>query len=136
MRAGVPVGAMELMDEVQMHVVNEAGTTGKHWKEIPTIFFKFSGTKTGINDNVNVVQDIVKTHGGVDFDFAKDAKEAKTLWSARKESLWSMLSLKKEGFELWSTDVAVPLSRLSDIIEISKKEMDKLGLFASILGHG
>lgn len=34
-----------------------------------------------------------------------------------------------------STDVAVPFSRLADIIEISKKEMDELGLFASILGH-
>jgi hypothetical protein len=31
--------------------------------------------------------------------------------------------------------VAVPLSRLADIVEVSKKEMDELGLFASILGH-
>lgn len=29
----------------------------------------------------------------------------------------------------------MPFSRLSDLIEISKKEMDDLGLFASILGH-
>jgi D-lactate dehydrogenase (cytochrome) len=29
----------------------------------------------------------------------------------------------------------VPFSRLADIIEVSKKEMDDLGLFASILGH-
>lgn len=29
----------------------------------------------------------------------------------------------------------MPFSRLADIIEISKKEMDELGLFASILGH-
>lgn len=31
--------------------------------------------------------------------------------------------------------MAVPFSRLADIIEVSKKEMDELGLFASILGH-
>ena len=31
--------------------------------------------------------------------------------------------------------MAVPFSRLADIIEVSKKEMDNLGLFASILGH-
>lgn len=43
--------------------------------------------------------------------------------------------MRKEGNEVWSTDVAVPFSRLADIIEISKKEMDDLGLFASILGH-
>lgn len=46
-----------------------------------------------------------------------------------------MLSLRKGTEEVWSTDVAVPLSRLPDIIEVSKKEMDDLGLFASILGH-
>lgn len=34
-----------------------------------------------------------------------------------------------------STDVAVPFSRLAELIEISKKEMDDMGLFASILGH-
>ena len=135
MRMGVPVGAMEIMDDVQMNVVNRAGATGKVWKEVPTLFFKFSGTSAGVKDNINVVRAIAKKHGGGDIEFAKDAKAAKSLWSARKEALWSMMSLRKQGNEVWSTDVAVPLSRLSDIIEISKKEMDDLGLFASVLGH-
>src|SRR5690606_32149750 len=61
--------------------------------------------------------------------------EKVSLWSARKQSLWSMLSLRESGQDVWSTDVAVPLSRLADLVEISKKEMDDLGMFASILGH-
>lgn len=36
---------------------------------------------------------------------------------------------------LGSTDVAVPFSRLADLIEVSKREMDELELFASVLGH-
>lgn len=64
-----------------------------------------------------------------------DAEEQATLWSARKDALWSMLALRRDGDEVWSTDVAVPLSRLPDIMEVSKKEMDELGLFASMLGH-
>ena len=135
MRAGVPVQAIEIMDDVQMSVVNRAGATGQTWKEAPTLFLKFSGTTSGVKDNIESVKAIAKAHGGGDFEFAKDAKSAKTLWSARKEALWSMLSLRQKGNEVWSTDVAVPLSRLADIIEISKKEMDDLGLFASILGH-
>ncbi|MCJ1393866.1 hypothetical protein MMC18_006742 [Xylographa bjoerkii] len=135
MRAGVPVGAMEIMDEVQMNVVNRAGGTGKTWKELPTLFFKFSGTKAGIQDNIKVVKAIAKAQGAGDFEFAKDDEAAKVLWSARKEALWSMLALREKGNEVWSTDVAVPLSRLADIIDISKREMDDLGLFASILGH-
>ncbi|KAH8590265.1 putative D-lactate protein, partial [Bisporella sp. PMI_857] len=136
MRAGVQVAAMEIMDEVQMRVVNLSGSTApRKWKETPTLFFKFSGTKASVKENIAMVSAIAKAHRGGNFEFAKDAKEQKLLWSARKESLWSMLALRKEGSEVWSTDVAVPFSRLADIIEVSKKEMDDLGLFASILGH-
>ena len=136
MRAGVPVAAMEIMDEVQMRVVNLSGTTKpRSWKELPTLFFKFSGTKAGVRENIGLVKAIAKAHKGGDFEFAATPQEQKLLWSARKESLWSMLALRKDGSEVWSTDVAVPFSRLADIIEVSKKEMDDLGLFASILGH-
>lgn len=136
MQTGIPVAAMEIMDEVQMKVVNMGGATAPRiWKESPTLFFKFSGTKAGVKENISLVQKITKTNKGSNFEFAKDAREQKLLWSARKESLWSMLALRKEGEEVWSTDVAVPFSRLADIIEVSKKEMDDLGLFASILGH-
>lgn len=136
MRKGIPVAAMEIMDEVQMKVVNLGGATAPRvWKEAPTLFFKFSGTKSGVQENIGLVQRITKANKGGNFEFAKDEREQKLLWSARKESLWSMLSLRKEGEEVWSTDVAVPFSRLADIIEVSKKEMDELGLFASILGH-
>lgn len=136
MRAGIQVAAMEIMDEVQMKVVNLSGSTApRMWTELPTLFFKFSGTKSSVKENIMMVNAIAKAHRGGDFEFAKDAKEQKLLWSARKESLWSMLALRKEGSEVWSTDVAVPFSRLADIIEVSKKEMDDLGLFASILGH-
>lgn len=100
-----------------------------------------------------MVKAIAKSHKSGDFEFAVDAHEQRKLWSARKESLWSMLALRREGDEVWSTDVAVPLSRLPDIIgrsrspcqpsenaadnlpEVSKTELDALGLFASVLGH-
>ncbi|KAI9769434.1 MAG: hypothetical protein M1840_004136 [Geoglossum simile] len=135
MRAGIPVAAMEIMDEVQMYVVNKSGSTTRKWKEVPTLFFKFSGTKAGVQENIGLVKAIAKAHKAGEFEFARDAHEQQTLWSARKEALWSMLALRGKGAEVWSTDVAVPLSRLADIIEISKKEMDDLGLFASVLGH-
>ncbi|KAH3920814.1 hypothetical protein HBI56_011390 [Parastagonospora nodorum] len=135
LRTGVPVAAMEIMDDVQMSVINRAGSTSKKWKEEPTMFFKFSGTKAGVRENIQLVKEIAKAHKSGEFEFAVNPEEQKTLWSARKESLWSMLALRREGDEVWSTDVAVPISRLPDIIEISKKEMDDLGLFASILGH-
>jgi D-lactate dehydrogenase (cytochrome) len=136
-----------------MDVINRAGGTGRSWKTLPTLFFKFSGTKAGVADSISLTRNLAKSNNAEGFEFAKNEKEAHDLWSARKQSLWSMMALRKEGSEVWSTDVAVPISRLPDIIgmlvpanlivlrlltmslEISKKELDDLGLFASILGH-
>jgi len=135
MREGIPVAAIELMDEVQMKVINDTGITKRKWKEVPTMFFKFSGTKLGVTENITLVKAIAKHYNGGKFDFATSEEEKRSLWSARKESLYSMLALRKDGNEIWSTDVAVPLSRLPDIMEVSKDELNELGLFASMLGH-
>ncbi|KAK4068644.1 CAZyme family AA7 [Trichoderma aggressivum f. europaeum] len=136
MQAAIPVQCLEIMDEVQMRVVNLSGfTSPRVWVEKPTLFFKFAGTKASVQEHIKLVEKITEANKGGNFEFAKDKQEQELLWSARKESLWSMLALRKEGEDVWSTDVAVPFSRLADIIEISKKEMDELGLFASILGH-
>ncbi|KIX06480.1 uncharacterized protein Z518_04456 [Rhinocladiella mackenziei CBS 650.93] len=134
-RSGVPVAAMEIMDDVQMSVINKAGGTNRTWKEVPTIFFKFSGTSVGVQDNIKATTHIAKENRGGNFIYASNEQEAHDLWKARKDSLWSMLSLRREGDEVWSTDVAVPISRLPDIVEITKMEIDDLGLFASVLGH-
>lgn len=101
MQTGIPVAAMEIMDEVQMKVVNLGGATApKVWKEMPTLFFKFSGTKAAVNEHIGLVRKITKKNKGSNFEFAKDQREQKLLWSARKESLWSMLALRKDGEEV------------------------------------
>lgn len=136
MRSGVPIAAMEIMDDVQMKVVNWSGSTKKKWKEVPTMFFKFSGTKAGVHDNISLVKAISKDHHGGEFEFASDKKEQEALWSARKEALWSMLAMKNDDDQaVWSTDVAVPFSKLPELIETTKKDLEALGLFASALGH-
>lgn len=77
---------------------------------------RFSGTSAGIKENIHLVKKIAKQHKAGDFEFARNPEEQKTLWSARKESLWSMLAMRREEDKVFSTDVAVPLSRLPDII--------------------
>ncbi|KAH7121828.1 hypothetical protein B0J13DRAFT_648639, partial [Dactylonectria estremocensis] len=132
---GILVGAVEILDDVQMNVINRSGATGRHWTEKPTLFFKFSGTKVGVADDIKQVQHIAKRYNTLEFQFENDPEKQKRLWSARKEALWSMLSLRESGSEVWSTDVAVPLSRVAELIELSKKDLDALGLFGSVLGH-
>ncbi|KAF7852440.1 hypothetical protein EAF04_010980 [Stromatinia cepivora] len=135
-RTGIPLAAMEIMDEVQMQVINKnGGTGGRIWEERPTLFFKFSGTEQAIKDHIQRVQTIAKQWKGGEFQFARTEKDKIVLWSARKEALWAMLAQRPPGTEIWSTDCAVPMSRLAEIIDISKQESGKLGLFSTVLGH-
>lgn len=116
-RKGVPVAALELMDEAQMRIVNQGGATRPRvWKETPTLFFKFSGTKGGVTDNIKTVRDIIQSHGPQGFEFAADEREQKLLWSARKESLYSLLAMRKEGEEICESDgrEIVDLRKLTD----------------------
>ena len=115
-RKGIPVQCMEILDDVQMDVINRAGGTGRAWKKQPTLFFKFSGTTAGVADSIALTTKLAQGNKADTFEFAKTEREAHDLWSARKQSLWSMMALRKEGSEIWSTDVAVPVSRLPEII--------------------
>lgn len=113
---GIPLQALEILDDVQMQVINKTGGTGRLWKEETSLFFKFAGTKAEVSEQIAKVKAISAKSGGLEFEFARSEKEQHELWSARKQALWSMLSMRTEGHEVWSTDVAVPLSRLADIL--------------------
>ncbi|KAI1840451.1 hypothetical protein JX266_013335 [Neoarthrinium moseri] len=137
-RSGLQLAALELMDDVQMAVLNKHGSAAvrsRTWDERPTLFLKFSGTTASINNDISNVETIVQPYQPGRFVFAKNKKDEVDLWAGRKEALWTMTSIKPEGYNIWSTDVAVPISRLAEIIDSSKEAAAKLGLFASIMGH-
>ncbi|KAI0127054.1 glycolate oxidase [Xylariales sp. AK1849] len=132
---GVPVAAVEILDDEQMKCINLAGMTAKHWKEAPTLFFKFSGTEHGVKEQIQIVRDMAKATGSQSFEFAKSEEEQAELWSARKEALWSTQAVAKEGDKVWTGDVAVPLSRLPELIELTKDDLKRSGMYGTIVGH-
>ncbi len=77
---------------------------------------RFSGTKGSIKDSIARVKQISKANEGINFDSAYTEKEMANLWAARKEVLWANLATRPEGTQIWSTDVAVPLSCMAKII--------------------
>ena len=134
---GVQVAAMEILDDVQMRCINDAGATSRQWKEAPTLFFKFAGTANGVKEQIGIVQKMAKSAGSKSFEFARSDEEKQELWSARKEALWSVMAQRRdEGDHVWTTDVAVPISRLPEIIEETKEDSQKCGLdTVATLGH-
>lgn len=133
---GIPVAGVEILDDVQMKCINASKTTSRQWSESPTLFFKFTGTPVGIKEQISMVQKIVSNTSGRSFEFARGQDEMRELWSARKEALWSVMAMKRNPSDhVWTTDVAVPISRLTEVIEATKKDMTESGLLAGICGH-
>ena len=143
MREGIGgLAALELMDEAQMRVINKNGgtltkdgKTKRTWKEEPHLFLKFSGTEKSIADDVGRVKALAEQFGASKLEYAMSEKEKDAIWAARKEALWAMIAQRDEGTEIYSTDVAVPLSRLAEAIDIAKEEGSKFGLFNTAMGH-
>ncbi|KAF4972515.1 hypothetical protein FSARC_939 [Fusarium sarcochroum] len=132
---GITVGAIEILDDVQMRVINKIGSTGRTWREDPTLFIKFTGDKELVDHSIEKVRQLARRYGNPAMEFENDKEKQKTLWSARKEALWSMLALRESGSDVWTTDVAVPLSKIAHLIALSKRDLDETGLFGSIIGH-
>ena len=133
---GIPIAAIEVLDDVQMKCINESGSTTRQWKEAATLFFKFTGTPSGVKEQIKLVEKLAQGAKSKSFEFAKNDDEAAELWSARKEALWSVMAKRRDDSDhVWTTDVAVPISRLPDIIEQTKEDMSKSGLLGTIVGH-
>ncbi|KAL4877461.1 hypothetical protein BJY04DRAFT_222017 [Aspergillus karnatakaensis] len=138
-RSGVQLAALELMDDVQMQLVNQHGSPAvraMNWDETPALFLKFAGpSKQTVDSDIKRVEGLIQSYDPSRYVFAKDKEDETRIWAARKEALWTMISIKPEGHAIWSTDVAVPISKLAEIIELSKTDAGKLGVFSSVVGH-
>lgn len=69
-----------------------------------------------MKDSIAAATQIARSHHAGAFHFATDAAQMADLWSARKVALWASLAVRPEGTEIWSTDVAVPLSSMAEIM--------------------
>lgn len=135
-RKGVHIAAVELLDDVQMETINASGLTSHPFEESPTLFFKFSGTPSGTQEQISIIKDLAEREKVKTFQFARDPDEVDKLWGTRKSALDSIVQRKKDPSDrVWTTDVAVPISRLPDIIEETREDINKSGVVGGIAGH-
>lgn len=81
-----------------------------------TCRIRFSGTEYSVKDSAKAAQAICRTHGARTFDSVYGEKEIDSLWSARKGAIFAAVAEQPQGSLIWSTDVAVPISRMADLI--------------------
>ena len=129
---GVPIARVELLDGLSIKAMNQY--SGTSFAEQPALFFEFHGSNSGVEEQAELAQEISEQNGGSSFQWSSNTEERNKMWRARHDIAWAIKGLRPDG-RIWSTDVAVPISRLADCINETRKDIEQAGITAPIAGH-
>jgi len=130
---GVPIARIEMLNKEQMEIsINYSKL--KDMKAVPTLFFEFHGSEASNQENIKIVEEISKDNNGSSFKWAKDLEERNKLWKARWDVYYSVKALINNG-RVYSTDVCLPISNITECVNFAEEETKKFGLRAPMVGH-
>jgi len=131
MRAGLAPAAMEFLDANVMHVLN--ADRGLTLDENPTLLMEFSGySRQGLAEEMAFVEEICLASGALSIDHGIGAEERARLWEIRHQT-YESIKRYHIGLAPLIMDVAVPLSRYSEMVDFSKEEVSDLTAY--LFGH-
>ena len=131
-RSGIAIARCEFLDAKCIKNVNSHD--GLNLSEMPTLFFEFHGSPVGVEEDAQSVKEIVEEFGGSEFEWTADEGARRKLWQARHNAYWAGIAAHP-GKRAVSTDAAVPLSKLSEAVQIAEQILSKHPYPFSILGH-
>lgn len=131
-RSGISIARCEFLDAKCIKNVNSHD--GLNLSEMPTLFFEFHGSPVGVAEDAKSVKEIVEEFGGSEFEWTADEGARRKLWQARHNAYWAGIAAHP-GKRAVSTDAAVPLSKLSEAVQIAEQILSKHPYPFSILGH-
>ena len=130
---GVPIARIEMLNKEQMEIsINYSKLNDI--EAVPTLFFEFHGTEASNKENIKIVEEISQENNGSSFKWAKDLAERNKLWQARWDVYYSVKALINNG-RVYSTDVCLPISNITECVNFAEEQTKKLGLRAPMVGH-
>ena len=130
---GVPIARIEMLNKDQMGIsINYSKL--KDVEAVPTLFFEFHGSEVSNGENIKIVEEISKENNGSSFKWAKDLEDRNKLWKARWDVYYSVKALINNG-RVYSTDVCLPISNITECVNFAEEEAKKFGLRAPMVGH-
>ncbi len=130
---GVPIARIEMLNQEQMKISIDYSKL-KDIEAVPTLFFEFHGSELSNKENIKIVEEISNDNNGSSFKWAKDLEERNKLWKARWDVYYSVKALINNG-RVYSTDVCLPISKITECVKYAEVETKKLGLRAPMVGH-
>ena len=132
LQSGIPIARSEALCATTMKAINAYSKTS--YREQPTLFLEFHGTQASVEEQAKLVQDIARENGGMDFEWTAKAEERNRLWNARHQAYFACLQLRP-GTRAVSTDVCVPISRLTECIVETSKDIARASMPIPLFGH-
>ena len=129
---GVPIARCELLDALTIGAVNRHSKLGL--REAPMLFCEFHGSAASVKEQAEIVQAIAREQGGMDFEWATQQEDRTRLWQARHDAYPACRRLIPGGRAM-STDVCVPISRLSECIAETNKDLQHATIPIALFGH-
>jgi D-lactate dehydrogenase (cytochrome) len=129
---GIPVARMELLDDLAMKAINTYCKLD--YPERPHLFMEFHGSEMSAREQAEQLQEIARDNGGDAFNWASHAEDRNKLWQARHDAYPAALQLRP-GCRPITTDVCVPISRLSECIGLAREMIEQSDIPGIILGH-
>ncbi len=131
-QSGIPIARLELVDEKSISIINSYSNT--ELREKPHLFLEFHGSKKSVIEQTEEVKVIFSDFNMNEFKWSSKTEERNKLWKARHNAFYAYKSYYSDR-EAIVTDVCLPISKLTDIILDTQKDIERSGLPGPIIGH-
>lgn len=133
MGSSLPIARLELLDELSIGFINR--DQGRTYPEKPALFLEFhSSSSEASAQESSLAEQLMREAGALDIAAASSAEEREEQWDARHNYYWAVVHCNP-GCIPYSTDTAVPLSRVTDLVLYAQQLLTEMHLPGSIVGH-
>jgi D-lactate dehydrogenase (cytochrome) len=130
--AGAGVTRVELLDAWTIAAVN--AYRGTAFPVGPSLFVEAAGAEGTVASDLELVTAIAESEGALDVVAERDPTARTRLWAARHASAYATAAAAP-GKRHRSTDICVPLSELAAAVSFARRELERRGLVAGLVGH-
>ncbi len=131
-QSGLPVARCELLDAAAIGAIRQH--LGLELPDLPTVFLEFHGDDASVRSASELALDLAAEHAASEASRATDPEALSALWRARHQAYYAMVAVNP-GLANVITDVAVPVSRLAEVIEGSLAAAERTGAPTYLIGH-
>jgi D-lactate dehydrogenase (cytochrome) len=131
-QAGLNPAALELMDHVTIRDIN--AMKGLDMPEAPTLFLEFRGNGPEVAEDVKLAKEICEHNGCALYSPAMGREERDKMWEARHHAYYAAAAANP-GMRAIVVDVAVPISKFPDMVDVAREALSEAKLNGPILGH-